>query len=120
MTRVPDHMIPDEPAVLGEIAPERRGPWDDADAAEVDADPVTATGGGPSLDIPECPDCDTYLTGNLDAETLTCDACGRVVLTETGREEQRRRRREERLRQAHNDGSFMPLSPGEWRERRDR
>ncbi|OYR73189.1 hypothetical protein DJ76_10330 [Halorubrum ezzemoulense] len=110
-------MIPDEPAVLGEPEPASLGPEIDVDAAELDADPVTPTGGGPgpSIDIKECPNCDTPLTGNYDAETLTCDECGRVVLTEA---ERQRRRREARLREAHNDGSFMPLSPKEWYDRR--
>jgi ribosomal protein L37AE/L43A len=60
-----------------------------------------------------CPEC-----GSLEIETrrrgwFRCSQCDNT------RASPKQRRREKRLREAHNDGSFMPLSPSEWRERRE-
>jgi len=94
---VPDRFVPDEEQVLGE-APE----------------PSL----GPASALPRCDDCGGVLVGCESDETMTCHACGREEVTEAGRERRRQQRRESRLREAHNDGSFMPLSVSDWYDSR--
>lgn len=95
---VPDRFLPEGEVTLG------------------DPDPVSAS---PDADIdwPRC-DCGGVLVGCESDNTMTCNACGREELTEAGRQRRREQRRESRLRDAHNHGSFLPKSVGEWRERR--
>jgi len=96
---VPDRFVPDEEQVLGEAPEPSLGP---------DAD----------IDWPRCGDCGAVLVGSESDETMTCHACGREELTEAGRERRRQQRRESRLREAHNEGSFMPISVSEWYDSR--
>lgn len=114
MTHVPEHMIPDEPAVIGTVSV---GPaLSDEDRRNAVPDPALSTDTPtPSIDdLPECPDCECPLVGCLDAKRMTCPECGVELDSPAERE---RQRREERERQRWNDRhSFHHLSPSEWRE----
>ncbi|MFY4815922.1 hypothetical protein ACOJIV_25025 [Haloarcula sp. AONF1] len=112
MTRVPDHMIPAGPAVLGDISV--GPPLTDEDRKNaLAASNADSNGVGPSIDdLPECPHCECPLVGCLEADTMTCPECGVELPTPAANE---RARQDERERQRWNDQQkFLPMSPSEW------
>jgi ribosomal protein L37AE/L43A len=138
---VPDEFIPDETKTLGEprsFGPEiseeelekARERAEEAREKARDRAEGASTHLGPRISKEErqrarerererernspgaCPEC-----GSLEIETrrrgvFKCPKCGNLRLTPE------QQRREQRFREIHNDGSFMPLSPSEWRDRR--
>ena len=95
---VPDHLLPDEAATLGDPKPPDLGPDIDIDAVEDTTPPDCPLCGGPTI--------------RDDRGDLHCTACD----THRPRTEEQEQRRQRRLREAHNRGSFMPISVTEWRE----
>jgi hypothetical protein len=68
--------------------------------------------------VGECPDCGGDLVGmggGADRWTLCLD-CREQYGPRSTEEEKRERRRQSRLRDAHNQGNFMPKSVSEWYE----
>lgn len=90
---VPDEMIPDEEQRIG-------------------SESTPAVTPLPEFDPPTCPLCDGHLLGS--DPVLECMDCGHEQPTEA---EQQRRRRLSRLREIHNDQSFIQVSVEEWHER---